>query len=587
MTEPFDARLKLVQQHLREFDLQAFLVPRVDRYQGEYVVAADERLAWLTGFTGSSGMAIVMPDEVVLMVDGRYTLQACQQVPSSVKVIHSGDISLFAYLETKLFAKATIGYDPWLHTLQEQQQWQIKSAYNDWIFQPVEKNPIDHFWLDRPDRPLNPLFLLGEQFTGKSQHDKVKDAATALQKIKADITYLGTPEAICWLLNIRGSDFPYTPLIDTMAFLDRNGIVTLIIDPLKIPEEIRQRWENQVKFLSETALLNFFDRYKGQKILLHAATTPIWIGNQFPKDDVIWGEDLCALPKACKNRVEQEGMRQAHLKDGLALVRFFCWLTRHSQPLTELDVVDQLEFFRQQGQNYQGPSFPTIAGYGSNGAIVHYRPEIKTNKLLQEGSLLLLDSGGQYLEGTTDITRTITIGVPTETHREAFTRVLKGHIGLANIHFPQGTCGQQLDVLARQPLWEIGADYDHGTGHGVGCFLNVHEGPQRISKYGSAVALQPGMVLSNEPGYYKINEYGIRIENLVLVKESTLDSVRPFYCFETLSLVPIDVRLIIVEWLTLNEREWLNDYHQTIRNHLLPLLEPETAAWLIEQTEPI
>lgn len=587
MTEQFEQRLSLVQHHLRESGTQAFLVPRVDRYQGEYVVTADERLAWLTGFTGSSGLAVVMADKVALFVDGRYTLQAQQQVPSYVDVIHSSDTPLFDYLETALIPGAIIGYDPWLHTMHEQQLWRKKAPYLGLIFHPVEENPIDQLWLDRPNRPLNPIFLLEDQFSGKPRAEKINEGIKALQKTGADLTYLGTPEAICWLLNIRGDDFPYTPLVDAMAFLDRFGVVTLIIDPVKVPDEIRQVLGEQVNIVSENNLFAFFETQKDHKILLHAPLTPIWIGNHFSEAQLIFGDDLFALPKACKNEVEQAGMRQAHLKDGLALVRFLCWLSQNSHPLTELDVVDRLEVFRKLGENYRGPSFPSIAGYGSNGAIVHYRPEVKTNKLLKEGSLLLLDSGGQYLEGTTDITRTIAIGRPTAEHREYFTRVLKGHISLAKAHFPLGTCGQQLDILARQPLWDVGADFDHGTGHGVGCFLNVHEGPQRISKYGSNVALQPGMVLSNEPGYYKPDEYGIRIENLVLVERSDLESARLFYCFETLTLVPIDVNLIIIEWLTLEERDWLNLYHQRIRNCLLPHLEPETAAWLIETTEPI
>lgn len=275
------------------------------------------------------------------------------------------------------------------------------------------------------------------------------------------------------------------------------------------------------------------------------------------------------------------------MKDGLAIVKFLHWLSKNATPITEMDVADRLEAFRTEGKNYRGPSFPTIAGYGSNGAIVHYRAEAKTNKLLQDGSLLLLDSGGQYLEGTTDVTRTITIGTPKDEHREYFTRVLKGHIALGAIHFPKGTSGVQLDILARQPLWQVGADFDHGTGHGVGCFLNVHEGPQRISKAGSNIPLQLGMILSNEPGYYKADDYGIRIENLVLVRESNLKTERSFYCFETLTLVPIDTRLIITEWLTVAEREWLNAYHQKVRDRLLPHLAPEIAAWLIKATESV
>lgn len=588
MVEHFQNRLRLLQQNVRDkLNCQAFLVPRVDRYQGEYVVEADERLAWLTGFTGSAGIAVVMPDEVTLFVDGRYTLQARQQVPPEIIIIHTEETPLFTYLESKLLPSAIIAYDPWLHTTQEQQYWREKANRCDWVFQPVEQNPIDQLWLERPVRPLDPIFFLEDQYTGKSDLEKINAAVAALKKAGASLAYIGSPDAICWLLNMRGRDFPYTPLIDAMAFLDDVGVVTLIVNPTKIPQHISKAWAQSVKILDEDQLFSFLESQKNKKILIHAASTPIQISQFFPQDQLVFGDDLCSLPKACKNIVEQNGMRQAHLKDGLAVSRFLCWLSQNTDPLTELDVVDRLESFRQQGNTYQGSSFPTIAGYGSNGAIVHYRPDVKSNKLLQDGSLLLLDSGGQYLEGTTDITRTIAIGAPTEEQRDYFTRVLKGHIALAKIHFPKGTCGRQLDILARQPLWEIGDDYDHGTGHGVGCFLNVHEGPQRISKFGSHTPLQPGMVLSNEPGYYKTDAYGIRIENLVLVCQSTLKKDRLFYCFETLTLVPFDSSLIMTECLSSAEREWINDYHQIIRDQLLPFLEPETAAWLMEVTEPI
>lgn len=588
MSDHLVNRLTLLQKYLQDkVKCQAFLVPRVDRYQGEYVVEADERLAWLTGFTGSAGLAIVMPDEVTLFVDGRYTLQAKQEVPSQVKVIHSAEISPFSYLESKLSNHAVIAYDPWLHTAFEGQQWLKKTERLNWQFVPLDKNPIDHLWHDRPSRPLQPIFLLDNQFTGKESQAKVEEIRTALHKTGADLTYIGSPDALCWLLNMRGSDFPYTPLVDAMGFLDKMGCVTLFIDSAKVPVEVQNRLGAHVQIFNEKRLLAFLKNQKDRKVLLNSPTTPLWIWQHFTKDQVIEEDDLIQLPKACKNEVEQAGMRQAHVKDGLAIVKFLHWLSQSTTPLTELDVVERLEAFRAEGTNYCGPSFPTIAGYASNGAIVHYRPHTQTNKLLEEGSLLLLDSGGQYLEGTTDVTRTIVVGIPQEEHRAYFTRVLKGHIALASIHFPKGTSGVQLDVLARQSLWQVGADFDHGTGHGVGCFLNVHEGPQRISKAGSNVPLQLGMVLSNEPGYYKAGEYGIRIENLVLVCQSDIKTECPFYRFDTLTLVPIDTRLIITEWLTAAEREWLNAYHQQIRNYLLPHLTAEPAAWLLEVTEPL
>lgn len=588
MTEPHNSRLKLLQGHLRdEIGAQAFLVPRVDRYQGEYVVEADERLAWLTGFTGSAGMAIVMPDEIVLFVDGRYTLQAKQQVPTNVKVIHTAELEPFSYLEGKLGKNAKIAYDPWLHTVAEKSHWIKKAEQLGWFFEAVTENPIDALWSDRAPRPLNSIFLLEERFAGKTSNLKLTEICGALKKTGADLAYIGEPDALCWLLNIRGNDFPFTPLVDAMGFVDTKGDITLVTDPVKVPNKVRQLFDFSLEIIPETGLSSFLEVQRHRKLLINPHSTPVWIANRFPEDRLIFGEDLIQLPKACKNETEQNGMRVAHLKDGLAVTRFLAWLSGYKGMVTELDVVDRLEGFRRMDTTYHGPSFPTIAGFGGNGAIIHYRPEVKTNKTLQSGSLLLLDSGGQYWEGTTDITRTIAIGTPTDEQRAFFTRVLKGHIALAAVHFPKGTNGGQLDVLARQPLWEVGADFDHGTGHGVGCFLNVHEGPQWISKSGSGIALQPGMILSNEPGYYKPDDFGIRIENLVLVTESPPKADRPFYCFETLTLVPIDMHLIVAEWLTEVERGWLDTYHQKVRDQLLPFLEPEAAAWLVKATEPI
>lgn len=589
MIEQFIGRLNLLQNYLQNRGgYHAFLVPRVDCYQGEYGVEADERLAWLTGFTGSSGLAIVMRDEVALFVDGRYTLQAKGQVPlDQVHVIHHKEGALFSYLESKLPDNALIAYDPWLHTAYEKEQWLKKTNHRDWQFIGVDQNPIDQLWLDRPPRPLHPIFLLDHQYTGKKSQAKIEEIRLTLSKRGADLIYIGSPDDLCWLLNVRGRDFPYSPLIDAMAFLDREGDVTLVIDPVKVPEEVEDSFGNQVRIIPRTGLATFLETQKNKKILLHLESTPIWIWQFFTQEQVMIGDNLIQISKACKNEIEQAGMRQAHLKDGLAVVKFLHWLSKNTDLLTELDVVEHLETFRAEGKTYQGPSFPTIAGYGGNGAIVHYRPQSQTNKILDKGSLLLLDSGGQYLEGTTDITRTIALGDIHSDHCDYFTRVLKGHIALAMSHFPKGTNGAQLDVLARYPLWQIGADFDHGTGHGVGCFLNVHEGPQRISKRGSSIPLKPGMVLSNEPGYYKANEYGIRIENLVMVTQSPLKSDQTFYCFDTLTLVPIETRLIIREWLTGAERNWLNTYHQRVQDKLLPHLSSETASWLVKATEPI
>lgn len=588
-------RVQQIRTLMRErLHVQGIIVPRADVYQSEYVVGADERLYWLTGFTGSAGFALILEDAAAIFVDGRYTLQAQQEVdPHLFTVYHFPEFSPKTFLKRYLKKGDTIAYDPWLTTKTDFDRWQKIMGELEGTFTPLSENPIDILWQDRPSRPLNPVQLHMEIYAGKSFKDKIEYVQQSLVEQNVDFFVCNAPESICWLLNIRGEDFPFTPIIDTFALIPAVGKCELFIDSRKISAQVKLALESYVTFREYGSFREIIPQIgeKG-KVLLDRQRAPLWVAQALPESSIHWGMDPCTLMKAVKNTIEKKGMRQAHVKDGVAVTKFLAWLSQtltDNDCLDELIIVDQLECFRQEQDGYRGPSFSTIAGFGSNGAIIHYRPTPHTNKVIEGDGLLLLDSGGQYFEGTTDITRTIAIGIPTLEQKDRFTRVLKGHIALAMAIFPQGTTGSQLDSFARQPLWQAGLDYPHGTGHGVGSYLSVHEGPQRISKMPTNVSLLEGMVLSNEPGYYKPHNYGIRIENLVLVQtqpsQETYESA--MLGFETLTMVPMDTRLIDPELLTPQERQWLNEYHEQVRETLLPHLDTETAAWLIEATQEI
>lgn len=590
----YHQRLQQCRTFLRErLGAQGVIIPRADVYQNEYVVPADERLNWLTGFTGSAGYAVILPQTAGLFLDGRYTLQAKQEVNSDLyQVFQVPDFSVKAFLEQNLQEGDKICFDPWLTTKSDVDRWSkvIEDLHAEFI--PASENPIDILWHDRPERPLEEIYLYPENYAGMSVHDKLELITDKLHQQGADVFICNAPESICWLFNIRGKDFPYSPLIDAFAFIYRTRKSEIFVDSRKLTPDVINALEPYVTFREYGSFSGHVADIKDIKVLLDPKRTPFWATMHLDKASIVWGQDPCSLAKAVKNSSEIAGMRQAHIKDGVAVTKFLAWLDQslaNEAPLDELILVDRLEAFRQEQNNYQGPSFATIAGVAGNGAVVHYRPTPESNKKIQGDCLILLDSGGQYLDGTTDITRAIPVGIPTEEQRDRFTRVLKGHIAIATTLFPKGTTGSQLDVLARHSLWQAGLDYDHGTGHGVGCYLNVHEGPQRIGKSPSSVALLPGMILSNEPGYYLEGQYGIRIENLVLVQPVTvpLNQERPMLCFETLTLVPINTRLISTELLTAAERQWLNDYHAQVRETLLPHLDTETAAWLIEATEEV
>lgn len=589
-------RTALTAQHI-----DCFLVPRVDRYQGEYVTPADDRLAWLTGFDGSAGLALVLKDNAALFVDGRYTVQAKQQVPMDLyEVFQTPRGNPAAYLQEHLKfhpknAPFIIAYDPWLFTLNDRERWQKICESSPCQLKSLEGNPIDGLWMDRPARPLDPIFVHDLVYAGQSSRDKMAKIYGEMDRVNADILLITSPISLCWLLNIRGSDFPCTPLVDALGILHRYKPLELFINKDKIPPKVLDYLKEISIVRSEADLESSLAYLSSKTVWVDPAQTPVWMVDRLKDSHLHRAPDPCLLPKAIKNETELRGFRDAHRRDGVALTKFLAWLDQYYQlsldeeqgELDEISVAEKLESFRREGDLYQGPSFATISGFGSNGAIVHYHATSESCKKINRSSLLLVDSGGQYLDGTTDVTRTICLGEPTQDQKRHYTLVLKGHINLAKTRFPEGTSGSQLDAIARFPLWQEGLDYDHGTGHGVGYFLSVHEGPQSISKSSNAVPLQVGMVVSNEPGYYKEGHYGIRIENLVTVIPVEGDFERKLLAFETLTLAPLDRKLIDEDMLVKEEWVWLNAYHQQVRESLLPFLDPETAAWLIDATQEI
>jgi Xaa-Pro aminopeptidase len=592
---PRPARVALLREELAARGLDGFIVPRADEHQGEYVPPAGQRLAWLTGFTGSAGLAIVLTERAALFVDGRYTLQAAQQVDTPVfEIRHLVDEPAGKWLGAALKPGMVVGYDPWLHTPQEVERLRAGAERAGASVRAVETNPLDKVWAGRPPAPLAPVVPHPDAFAGESAEAKRSRLGHGLAEEGVTAAVLTMPESIAWLLNIRGGDVPHTPLPLSFAILRQDGSVTLFIDRRKLAPGLDRHLGNTVTIEPPDRLGPTLDALasSGAPVQLDPATGASWVFDRLQRTGgrIHRAADPCLLPKACKNPVELAGTRAAHRRDGAAVTRFLAWLS-HEVPkgdLREIAASDRLEVFRRAGDHFRDLSFPTISGAGANGAIVHYRAMPETEKRLESGTLYLLDSGAQYLDGTTDITRTIAIGQPTAEMRDRFTRVLKGHIALATAHFPKGTTGTQLDAFARRGLWQAGLDYDHGTGHGVGSYLSVHEGPQRISKAPNAQPLLPGMIVSNEPGYYKTGEYGIRIENLVLVRPWEGNGCeRDMLCFETLTLAPIDRVLVDLDLLEEDEIAWLNAYHARVRAEIGPLVDPDTAGWLETATAPL
>jgi Xaa-Pro aminopeptidase len=592
---PGAPRLAALRKEMEKGGVAGFLVPRSDEHQGEYVPPRAERLAWLTGFTGSAGLAIVLADKAAVFVDGRYTLQVRAQTDTSLfEPQHSTEQPPENWIIANLPKGGKLGYDPWLHTTTQLKHLRkaVMQAGGELLALP--DNPLDAAWPDQPPAPIAPAIALDIRFAGRNSQDKRESLGKSLATDGIAAAVLASPDSIAWLLNIRGADVPRTPFALGFAVLHQDAAVELFMDRRKFTPGLETHLGNQVAVNPPERFAAALDRlgHAKARVLIDPQTAPSWAFDRLKAAgaELVERDDPCLLPKARKNDVELAGTRAAHRRDGLAVTRFLSWIS-HEAPqgkVDELTAVRRLAEFRRSGEFFRDFSFDTISGAGSNGAIVHYRSSDATNRPLTKGELYLVDSGAQYFDGTTDITRTVAIGKPTAEMKDRFTRVLKGHIALGMARFPRGTTGSALDALARYALWQAGLDYDHGTGHGVGSFLSVHEGPHRISKAPNRVALEPGMIVSNEPGDYKTGAYGIRIENLVTVIEDPRPGdERPMLAFETLTLAPIDRNLIDKKLLTADEIAWLDTYHARVRAALLPKADTETAAFLEEATKPI
>jgi len=581
-------RLAALRAEMVNENLDGYLIPRADAHQGEYVAPCDERLAWLTGFTGSAGFCAILQDIAGVFIDGRYRVQVKDQTADCFTAVHWPETKLGDWLVTQLPNGGTVGFDPWLHTLSEIQTLEKRLSEASITLKDIP-NLVDRIWLDRPNQPSEPAIAYPKELAGKGDETKRAEVAKLLGDAGHDAAILTLPDSLCWLLNIRGGDIARIPVVQAFAILFADGKMQLFSDPAKFadlgndPDIIVNEWAN---FPDALAALKGVVRV--DKSSAPVAVTRILNASGIK---IAYAQDPCVLPKACKNDAELAGTREAHLRDAAAMCEFLAWLDKTAPQggLTEIDVVKKLEGFRRATNALRDISFDTICGSGPNGAIVHYRVTEGTNRPIKPGELLLIDSGGQYLDGTTDITRTIAIGAPTNEQKQCFTRVLQGMIAISQARWPKGLTGRDLDPLARIALWRAGQDYDHGTGHGVGCFLSVHEGPQRISR-ATDVALQPGMILSNEPGYYREGAFGIRIENLVVVQSAPAlprGDERDMLDFETITWVPIDTNLIDANLLSDDERSWINHYHFEIVRLINDRLTPETQTWLTKATAAI
>ncbi len=578
-------RLAALRARMNEAGLDAFLVPRADRHQGEYVAPADERLAWLTGFTGSAGFAAITRDVAGVFIDGRYRLQVRDQVADDFTPVHWPEVKLGPWLKEHLSAGATVGFDPWLHTADEIST--VRDAVSPDITLAPSANLVDRIWDNRPLPPDAPAVGQPIEFAGETSTSKRERLAADLRTAGQTAAILTLPDSICWLLNIRGGDVARNPVVHAFAILFDNARVALFSNPAKFDD---LGPDPSIDIYDWTAFEEALTRLQGP-VRVDRKTAPYAVSTILDEAgiDVTWEDDPCILPKARKTEAEISGTREAHLRDGAAMVEFLAWFDREAPTggLTEIDAARALEGFRRATNALLDISFDTISGAGPNGAIVHYRVTEETNRPIAPGELYLVDSGGQYIDGTTDITRTIAVGAPTKDQQQCFTRVLQGMIAISTARFPRGLAGRDLDALARAPLWRAGLDYDHGTGHGVGAYLSVHEGPQRLSRI-SDVKLEPGMILSNEPGYYRAGAFGIRIENLIVVREAEKrGDNRDQLDFETLTFAPIDRRLIGAELLAPWERDWLNAYHAEVAEKLAPRLSPEALDWLARAVRPV
>jgi Xaa-Pro aminopeptidase len=585
----------LIRKAMAELGLDGFVTPHEDEHQNEYLPAANDRLAWATGFTGSAGAAVILKDKAAIFVDGRYTLQVRDQVDQAtfeIRDLVEGGVP--AYLETATARGQVIGYDPRLHSPDALDRLKAAVAKAGAVLRPVSPNPLDTAWGQaRPPQPNAPVAPHPLEYAGEDSASKRHRLGEGLAARGADAAVITAPSSIAWLFNVRGGDVIRSPLPIGQAILNADGSARLFLDPAKVTPDLPAWLGNEVRLETPSDLPQALAELKGKQVLVDPAQSSSWYFEALGAAGaaVQRGEDPCVLPRACKNAVEIAGTKRAHVRDGAALTRFLHWVATEGQasPPDEIEAVSKLEAFREETGALKDLSFDTIAGAASNGAIVHYRPTRRLNKRAEKGSLLLVDSGAQYLDGTTDVTRTVAIGEPSAEMCERFTLVLKGHLALARVRFPAGTTGSALDALARAALWAHGLDYDHGTGHGVGSYLGVHEGPQRIAKLPNMVALRPGMIVSNEPGYYKEGAYGIRIETLQFVTEPTPipGGERPMLGFETLTLAPIDRRLVAKAMLSEEEAGQLDAYHARVLAEIGPRVPEPVRIWLGGACAPI
>lgn len=593
-TSEVAGRVNALRDHLTKAKVDAFLVPRGDHHRGEYVAAASERLKWLTAFSGSAGMAAVGLGEAALFVDGRYVLQAPQQTDTDIfDVLQTPQAKLSDWLIGQLASGSVVGFDPWLHSIGEIESLDRALKPHGIRLKPLSTNPINRVWgTGRPPPPSDPVEVHPIEFAGRSAADKISDVQQELGAAGQDAVILTMSDSVSWLFNIRGSDIPHTPAVLAFAIVPRRGKPELFIDSVRLTGATKTSLKSVAKLVRPEKLKERLQTLRASKktVRLSKPEAAHWFLKQLGARSVSFGDDPCLLPKAIKNEVEISGTKRAHERDAVAMCRFLAWFDREaaSGQLDEIGAASQLEEFRRDTDELREISFDTISGAGPNGAIVHYRVNTETNRQINDGELYLVDSGAQYLDGTTDITRTIAVGTPTADMRRHFTLVLKGHIAIATARFPVGTRGIDLDPFARQALWQHGLDFDHGTGHGVGSYLSVHEGPQSISKRGTA-ALQAGMIISNEPGFYKQNEYGIRIENLVLVQPAAgvAGGDRDMLSFETLTFAPIDRRLIDPDLLNQAEISWIDSYHAQVGKLCRASLGSKDREWLKSATAPI
>lgn len=585
------ARLAALRNVLKAEGVSGFLVPRADVHQGEYVAPHDERLSWLTGFTGSAGFCAALLEQAGVFIDGRYRTQVTAQVDTAhFTPVPWPETSLADWLKTTLPDGGIVAYDPWLHRVEEIETLELDLALSGISLRETD-NLVDRIWADQPAPPLGAALVYPAELAGRNHAQKIEDLAADLRTSGQRHALITLPDSLCWLLNLRGSDISRNPVLHGFALLNADTSVDLFVAPEKLDATLRDHLGNQVHLHQPETLLSHLAGLEGP-VRLDKRSAPMRLLRELQQNEVAiaWGQDPCILPKACKTPSEIAGSREAHLIDAAAMCEFLSWYD--AQPvgtLTEIDVVRALEEKRQATGGLREISFDTISGTGPNGAVIHYRVTEGTNAPLKDGQLLVLDSGGQYLQGTTDITRTLPVGTVGPEEKACFTRVLQGMIAMSRLRFPKGLSGRDIDAVARAPLWSAGLDYDHGTGHGVGVYLCVHEGPQGLSRRHQQELL-PGMILSNEPGYYRPGAFGIRIENLIVVTEAAAlvgADARAMLEFETLTYVPIDLRLIEPDMLTLAERDWLNRYHRDCRDKISPRLGQTAQLWLRQATEAI